>query len=561
MQINRKEKITLIASLLIIGVGVVLYFSKGRIMNKMENSPTFSITYKENQSKKLKKEFEKQLNNKEFVKLLDKLSLEKLEILKEILKTPEVLKALNDSENKKYNTDKYYSRDIDYPKAIEILNVSNGFQEIEVLSVEMKDFLKRNYPNFDYNKIAQNEENIPETLKIRDRIVKLIPNIEIDEVVKNLTGEQLEKLNGILTGDAELVSLLEFKKEDIAKLKESEENFFNDKLIFEDMKKLLLLSKKLESICGVSPELKTIIGKNMDGIEYKKMASYGEFYLLDKNNSVELEKQYRSNHYTFDSPFIKLNPYGRTPLSAIVKVENDFVGKDVSVTIEGRENSQNYTYKAKIKENGEIEIIGLYPKTKNNVTIRLNDGDIQKKKSVEIETGIINDALPAIVIEKRVDGSIESGMNLVSFNTREESLPFIFDSNGNIRYILIVSPVIKKSLLDRNENGNWEAYDDDLIFEFDMLGKIVNIQDNNRVKLDENWKNGVLFRNNQYLPKKNNILYVYGFSDKVYPSGVFSEIGKDSGNELFKARLYYDKNGFEDNSILSGKRIELFQER
>ena len=41
------------------------------------------------------------------------------------------------------------------------------------------------------------------------------------------------------------------------------------------------------------------------------------------------------------------------------------------------------------------------------------------------------------------------------FNTREESLPFIFDSNGNIRYILIVSPVIKKSLLDRNENGNW----------------------------------------------------------------------------------------------------------
>ena len=58
MQINRKEKITLIASLLIIGVGVLLYLSKGKIMNRMENSPTFSITYKENQSKKLKKEFE-----------------------------------------------------------------------------------------------------------------------------------------------------------------------------------------------------------------------------------------------------------------------------------------------------------------------------------------------------------------------------------------------------------------------------------------------------------------------------------------------------------------------
>lgn len=561
MQINRKEKITLISSLLIIGVGVLLYLSKEKIVNKMANSPRFSITYQENQSRRLKREFEKQLNNKEFVDLADKLSLEKLEILKEILKAPDVLKALNSNDGKKYKTEKYYSKDIEYQEAVRLLNISRGFEELEILSVELKDFLKRSYPDFDYNKIAQNEENIPETLKIRDRIVKLIPNNEIDEIVKKLDGDQLEKLNNIINGDAELVSLLEFKKEEVEKLEKYEKEFFNGDLIFEDMKKMVMLSKKLDSIGILSPELKSIINKNINDVEYKKMASYGEFYLLDKNNSIELEKQYRSNNYTFDSPFVKLNPYGRTPLSAIVKVENDFIGKEVIVTVEGRENSQNYTYKTKIKENGEIEIIGLYPKAKNNVTIKLNDENIKKIKSVEIETGIINDALPAIVIEKRTDGSIESGMNLVSFNTREESLPFIFDSNGNIRYILIVSPVIKKSLLDRNSNGNWEAYDDELIFEFDMLGKIVNIQDNNRVKLDENWKNGVLFRNNQYLPKKNNILYVYGFSDKVYPSGVFSEIGKDSGKELFKARLYYDKNGFEDNSILSGKRIELFQER
>lgn len=561
MQINRKEKITLISSLLIIGVGVLLYLSKEKIVNKMANSPRFSITYQENQSRRLKREFEKQLNNKEFVDLADKLSLEKLEILKEILKAPDVLKALNSNDGKKYKTEKYYSKDIEYQEAVRLLNISRGFEELEILSVELKDFLKRSYPDFDYNKIAQNEENIPETLKIRDRIVKLIPNNEIDEIVKKLDGDQLEKLNNIINGDAELVSLLEFKKEEVEKLEKYEKEFFNGDLIFEDMKKMVMLSKKLDSIGILSPELKFIINKNINDVEYKKMASYGEFYLLDKNNSIELEKQYRSNNYTFDSPFVKLNPYGRTPLSAIVKVENDFIGKEVIVTVEGRENSQNYTYKTKIKENGEIEIIGLYPKAKNNVTIKLNDENIKKIKSVEIETGIINDALPAIVIEKRADGSIESGMNLVSFNTREESLPFIFDSNGNIRYILIVSPVIKKSLLDRNSNGNWEAYDDELIFEFDMLGKIVNIQDNNRVKLDENWKNGVLFRNNQYLPKKNNILYVYGFSDKVYPSGVFSEIGKDSGKELFKARLYYDKNGFEDNSILSGKRIELFQER
>ena len=196
----------------------------------------------------------------------------------------------------------------------------------------------------------------------------------------------------------------------------------------------------------------------------------------------------------------------------------------------------------------------------NKVSLKITNNGVLKNKNITIETSLIDDSLPAVVIEKKVEGSIEQGMNLVSFNTKDESLPFIFDSNANIRYLLIGSPVIKKSLLDRNERGNWEAIDENLIFEFDILGKIVNIQDNNRIKLDENWKNGVLFRNNQYLPKKNNILIVYGFSDKAYPSGVFSEIGKDSGHELFKARLYYDKNSFEDNSILSGKRIELFQE-
>ena len=57
----------------------------------------------------------------------------------------------------------------------------------------------------------------------------------------------------------------------------------------------------------------------------------------------------------------------------------------------------------------------------------------------------------------------------------------------------------------------------------------------------------------------NNQLAVYGFSDKLtYPSGVFSELGIDSKPELFKARLYFDRNSFEENNILSGRRIELF---
>ena len=486
--------------------------------------------------------------------------MEKLEILKESLEFPEVVDALNTKDNSKYNSDRYFSPDVTQEEAVKIANISKGFGEIEVLSVEFKNYLSEKYPNFNYNEINKNENKIPDVLKIKDKVLKLFPDKEIADIIKTLNGEQLNKINNIIAGNAEVVSLMEFKEEDINNFKKYEEDFFNSRLILDDMKKVVATSKGIDEITLVSPKLKEIVDQHLKNIDYKKMSSFGEFYLLDKNSDIELEKQYREKYYTFETPFIKLNPYGRTPLSAIVKIENEAVGKDITITIEGKENSPDYTYKTKVKANGEIPIIGLYPKAVNKVSLKMNNNGMLKTKNIVIETSLIDDSLPAVVIEKKVDGSIEHGMNLVSFNTKDESLPFIFDSNANIRYLLIVSPVIKKSLLDRNERGNWEAVDDNLIFEFDILGKIVNIQDNNRIKLDENWKNGVLFRNNQYLPKKNNILIVYGFSDKAYPSGVFSEIGKDSGNELFKARLYYDKNSFEDNSILSGKRIELFQE-
>ena len=560
MLINRKEKLIIGSSVCIIGLGILLYVSKEKIMEKLSNSPSLVMTYKESQSKKLKKEIEKKINDKNFNSIMNRLSMEKLEILKESLEFPEVVDALNTKDNSKYNSDRYFSPDVTQEEAVKIANISKGFGEIEVLSVEFKNYLSEKYPNFNYNEINKNENKIPDVLKIKDKVLKLFPDKEIADIIKTLNGEQLNKINNIIAGNAEVVSLMEFKEEDINNFKKYEEDFFNSRLILDDMKKVVATSKGIDEITLVSPKLKEIVDQHLKNIDYKKMSSFGEFYLLDKNSDIELEKQYREKYYTFETPFIKLNPYGRTPLSAIVKIENEAVGKDITITIEGKENSPDYTYKTKVKANGEIPIIGLYPKAVNKVSLKMNNNGMLKTKNIVIETSLIDDSLPAVVIEKIVDGSIEHGMNLVSFNTKDESLPFIFDSNANIRYLLIVSPVIKKSLLDRNERGNWEAVDDNLIFEFDILGKIVNIQDNNRIKLDENWKNGVLFRNNQYLPKKNNILIVYGFSDKAYPSGVFSEIGKDSGNELFKARLYYDKNSFEDNSILSGKRIELFQE-
>ena len=74
-------------------------------------------------------------------------------------------------------------------------------------------------------------------MKIKDKVLKLFPDKEIADIIKTLNGEQLNKINNIIAGNAEVVSLMEFKEEDIDNFKKYEEDFFNSRLILDDMKK------------------------------------------------------------------------------------------------------------------------------------------------------------------------------------------------------------------------------------------------------------------------------------------------------------------------------------
>lgn len=111
-------------------------------------------------------------------------------------------------------------------------------------------------------------------------------------------------------------------------------------------------------------------------------------------------------------------------------------------------------------------------------------------------------------------------MNLVSFNTKAKAMPFVFDINGNVRYVLDISSTINKAYVGK-EGEDWIVANDEAVFTFDIMGKVLSTREPEYYAENENWKNGVLFREIQYLPKMNNQLAVYGFSDKVYPSGVF----------------------------------------
>lgn len=556
MKLTKKEKTVIGCSVAVICFSLYTFSKRDIIIEKLANNQLLSKSYQESREKRFEKEIERKLSSQTLKKEVKGLSLEKLEVMSTVLNNEDFLKVLNSKDKEVYSSEKYLSSDIGYDEAVQLYNASRGFREISLLSEGIKNYLVHSFPNFDYNAVVENERKIPELILAKDKFLKLTPNKELKEIINGLDRGQLDKLNTIVGNNGEMLEFLNFNEKFLAQVQENSDKLLTTGLPFETLEKFVVLSQKIDELSNLDEGFEKFIDEKMPGIEFKKIYLYGGFYLADKNSDVELEKEYRKKIYTFDEPFVKLNPYGRTPVTALVKVEETLANKKVKVVVEGEFGSGNYSYTTTINKIGELPVVGLYPKCENSVSLELEDG---RKKNLTITTGQLDDILPAIVIEKKSPDRMEKGMNLVSFNTKERAMPFVFDINGNIRYVLDISSTINKAYVGK-EGEDWIVANDEAVFTFDIMGKVLSTREPEYYAENENWKNGVLFREIQYLPKMNNQLAVYGFSDKVYPSGVFSELGIDSKQELFKARLYFDRNSFEENNILSGRRIELFSE-
>lgn len=555
MKLTKKEKIIIICSLTVICFSLYTFNKRDILIERLANNQLLSKSYQESRGKRFEKEIERKLNSHTLKNEIKNLSVEKLEIMNTTLNNDNLLQVLNAKSKEKYSSEKYFSGDISYNEAISLYNASKGFKELALLSGKIREYLIKSFPNLDYNKVVEDEGKVPELILTKEKLLKLTSNKELKEIIKTLNKEQLDKLNTIISGDNGIVEFFNLNPEFISNITENCNKLLTSGLPLGTLERLVAFSKKIDEISNLTPSFKNFITDNMKGIDFRKIYLYGDFYLADKNSNIELEKEYRKKIYTFDEPFIKLNPYGRTPLTALVKVDNSLADKKVSILVRGAFGSEDYLYSTRINSLGELPIVGLFPKCENRVKISLEDG---RTKELSINTGALDDILPAIVIEKKIANRMEDGMNLVSFNTKEKAMPFVFDINGNIRYVLDISSTINKAYVGKEDNS-WIVANDKVVFTFDILGKVLSTREPKYYAENENWKNGVLFREIQYLPKMNNQLAVYGFSDKLtYPSGVFSELGIDSKQELFKARLYFDRNSFEENNILSGRRIELF---
>lgn len=542
--------------------------SKNRLADNFSSNRILNTIYKKNNHKKIKNEIYRKIGDRDFREIIDKLSFEKLEVTNDILKENVLTLAINSGDKKEYLKN-LSEENPTYEEAQTIYKTIEGFNALETISPEFSSYIrgKFGYEKKDYDVNVLKE--IPNIILQKDKLVKLTVNEELKNIIRGLSYDEVKTFSSLAEKNPVLIKILEKSFTENGKdkfiLKGIDEKYFSQELDYETMKDIYAVSSDIYTLGNMNLKLKDFFRINMSDFDYNKIANYGGLYLSDRKNEMNIEKEFAEKDYTFENPYIKLNPYNRTPLGALINFKSGYSENPVRIIVKGVDGSKDFIYTInKIGEKG-IPIINLYPNTDNKVNIKILSKDrtkIIKEKNISIKTENLDDRLPIVVIEKNygefLRGVLEPGMNTASFVTGEKSLPFIFDDNGKIRYVFNCDETMGKVILKKDKKDDWILDNGKTVIKINSLGKVsgdkIEVNEYEELKIDDDLTKGYTVNHIQYLPKKNNLLIVYGFSNTTYSSAVYSEVDRETREEYFKSRIYFKKNKIEENNIIFGER-------
>ena len=187
------------------------------------------------------------------------------------------------------------------------------------------------------------------------------------------------------------------------------------------------------------------------------------------------EKDFKTDGYTVDNPNVILNPYGNSPLTALILFETN---EEVSptVTIVGKDENTTFTHTFNASQEHLLSIYGLYADYNNEVIIEYEVDGETISKTVNIQTEELPDDF---ILPTRVEADKENLDNQLYFFTPSSSgYTCAYDVNGDVRWYLTNYALWK---IDRLENGHLLVSTERLVnppyymtglYEMDLLGKI-----------------------------------------------------------------------------------------
>ena len=192
------------------------------------------------------------------------------------------------------------------------------------------------------------------------------------------------------------------------------------------------------------------------------------------------QKVVKNKKYTLDDPYIKVNPYKTSPLTALVIFQTDRKAK-VSYTVEGKTDSTDITNTVNGNSTThQVPVVGLYANTTNNVkiTVTYEDGTTDEK-TIQIKTGSLPKYVKnaKITVSKNDKSKMDIGDNKLTIVNRTTKEPFAIDADGEVRWY---STDYSQHTIEQISNGHMlvltKKNQDSLVYndliETDVLGRV-----------------------------------------------------------------------------------------
>ena len=201
---------------------------------------------------------------------------------------------------------------------------------------------------------------------------------------------------------------------------------------------------------------------------------------VDKSVSLittqqEKEKNFKIEGYTIDNPNVILNPYGNSPLTALICFETE---EEITptITVKGKDSLTTFTHAFEKNKKHYLPIYGLYANYENEINIEYVKYSKTITKTIKIKT----DKLPEdMVLPTNIKKNEEKLSNdLYFFTPSSKGYTMAYDVNGDVRWYLTNNALWK---IDRLENGHLLLSTERLVnnpyymtgmYEMDLLGKI-----------------------------------------------------------------------------------------
>ena len=224
------------------------------------------------------------------------------------------------------------------------------------------------------------------------------------------------------------------------------------------------------------------------------------------STTQDLRDKLNSGDYSADHMYVKLNPYGTSPLSAIALFTTDDAVK-VSYTVVGKTDKTSVTNTLSgYKTRHTLPIVGLYADDNNTVKIHLTtkSGKVTTK-TIYIQTKALakNLANLKLTVTKNDKTKMKIGNNQMTFMIRSTQRPFAVDADGAVRWYSdnyaqhIYKQLSNGHIILMNKKDNAHMVYNDLI-ETDYLGRVYKqYHISNKTKSTENIKATAKSENNQ----------------------------------------------------------------